>query len=77
LISERNAPRYLKEMNFSYKRYRYSLKKKHDQEAFERAGPVIEALGRLDCEQQCELLYLDESGFILDPPSQYGWASIG
>jgi transposase len=26
-ISERTATRYLKEMNFSYKRYRYSLKK--------------------------------------------------
>jgi transposase len=74
-ISERTATRYLKEMNFTYKRYRYSLKKRN-QEAFERASKVIGALGRLDHARQCELLYFDESGFSPNPPVQYGWSQI-
>ena len=38
-ISEDTAVRYLKEMNFSYKRYRYSLKKRN-QTVFEHAAKV-------------------------------------
>jgi len=38
---------------------------------------VIDALSRLDHEQQCELLYFDESGFSPNPPVQYGWGKIG
>jgi transposase len=38
---------------------------------------VIGALGRRDHEQQCELLYFDESGFSPNPPVQYGWTQIG
>jgi hypothetical protein len=34
-------------------------------------------LSRLDHEQQCELLYFDESGFSPNPPVQYGWGKIG
>ena len=75
-ISENIAVPYLKEMNFSYKRYRYGLKKRN-QKAFERARSVIEELGRLDHEHQCELLYFDESGFSPNPPMQYGWPWIG
>jgi hypothetical protein len=63
-------------MNFSYKRYRYGLKKS-SQEAFERASRVIAELGLFDREQQCELLYFDESGFSPNPPVQYGWTRIG
>lgn len=59
-ISENTAVRYLKEMNFSYKRYLYALKK-CKQMVFERASEVIGELGRLDREQRCALLYFDES----------------
>jgi hypothetical protein len=45
--------------------------------AFERARKVISSLARLDHEQQCELLYFDESGFSPNPPVQYGWGKIG
>jgi len=61
-ISESTAARYLKEMRFTYKRCRYSLKKRN-QEAFEYASKVIVVLSRLDHEHRCELLYFDESGF--------------
>lgn len=44
-ISQNTGVRYLEEMNFSYKRYRYGLKKPN-QKAFERAGTVIGELGR-------------------------------
>ena len=40
------------------------------------AGRVC-AWPALDREQQCDLLYFDESGFSLNPPIQYGWTSIG
>ena len=38
---------------------------------------MIGALARLDHEQQCELLYFDESGFSPNPPVQYGWGKTG
>lgn len=38
---------------------------------------MIGALRQLDCEQRCELLYFDESGFSPNPPVQYGWPQIG
>lgn len=38
---------------------------------------MIEKLGQLDREQQCKLLYFDESGFSPNPPVQYGWTRIG
>lgn len=38
---------------------------------------MIGALGRLDREHRCELLYFDESGFSPNPPVQYGWTRIG
>jgi hypothetical protein len=63
-------------MDFTYKRYRYSLKK-GSQDAFERASRVIGGPARLDREHQCELLYFDESGFSPNPPVQYGWTRIG
>ena len=38
---------------------------------------MIGALAGLNQEQQCELLYFDESGFSPNPPVQYGWSRIG
>jgi hypothetical protein len=56
-ISESTAVRYLRGMKFTFKRYRYSLKKRN-REAFDRADQVIGRLGQLDLEHGCELLYL-------------------
>lgn len=39
------------------------FKKKRNQGAFEHTSQVSDTLSRLDHEQQCELLYIDESGF--------------
>ena len=75
-ISESTAKRYLKEMNFTYKRYRYGLKKRN-QVALERAREVINALAKLENEQRCELLYFDESGLSPNPSVQHGWGRIG
>lgn len=60
-ISESTAKRYLKQMPFTYKRYRYSLKKGEIKRR-SNAGKVIDTLAQLDQEQGCELLYFDESG---------------
>lgn len=48
-----------------------------NQEAFEHASKVIGALAGLDQEQQCKLLYFDESGLNPNFPVQYGWSRIG
>lgn len=58
-ISKSMAKRYLEEMNFMYKRYRYSLKK-WNQEAFEYATKVIDTLAQLDHEERCRLMCFDE-----------------
>jgi hypothetical protein len=44
--------------------------------AFIQVRKVINGLARLDHEQQCELLYFDESGFSPNPSVQYGWGRI-
>jgi len=44
---------------------------------FEHANKAIDALSRLDHEQQREVLYIDESGFSPSPTVQYGWEKIG
>lgn len=38
---------------------------------------MIASLGQLAQEGQCDLMYLDESGFSPNPPVQYGWTRIG
>ena len=76
-ISPETAMRYLRRMAFSYKRYRYSLKKKHPVEAFGKARRIIGELKQLAHKGQCELLFFDESGFSPNPPVQSGWSPIG
>jgi DNA-dependent RNA polymerase auxiliary subunit epsilon len=61
-ISENTTVRYVKERNFSYNRYWYGLKKRNEK-TVEYVSKVIGKLGPLNYEQQCELLYFDESGF--------------
>ncbi len=72
-ISRSSLRRYLKRMNFSYKRCRLSLKEKRDERAFERGKGVVASLQAWAQAGQCELWYFDESGFSPNPPVQYGW----
>lgn len=74
-ISLATARRYLQEMKFSYKRYRYSLKK-HPAEAFGKATRVIGDSKQLARAEQCELLFFDESGFSQNPLIQSGWSAV-
>ena len=76
-ISRDSLKRYLKRMDFRYKRCRLSLKEKRDGNKFERAQGVMASLQAMAQAQQCELLYFDETGFSPNPPVQYGWMRIG
>lgn len=75
-ISESTLIRYLKKMDFTYKRCRYSFKKKRNEPDFERGSGVMASLAQFACLRQCELLYFDESGFSPNPPVQYSWTHV-
>lgn len=76
-LSRSSLRRYLKKMNFRYKRYRFSVKEKRDEQDFERGQQVMASLQAWAQTGQCELLYFDESGFSPNPPVQYGWTAVG
>ncbi|HSN23555.1 MAG TPA: IS630 family transposase [Methylomicrobium sp.] len=76
-ISESTLKRYLKQMSYTYKRCRYSLKKSRNEADFERGRAVIASLTQFARNEECELLYFDEAGFSPNPPVQYAWTPIG
>jgi transposase len=76
-ISRSSLRRYLKRMNFRYKRYRLSLKSKRNESEFEHGREIIASLQARAQAGQCELLYFDETGFSPNPPVQYGWTRVG
>lgn len=76
-ISESTAKTVPEGDRFHVQALSLQFKKKRDQKAFEHASKVIDAIAELDQEQQCKLLYFDESGFSPNPPVQYGWGKIG
>lgn len=76
-VSRATVRRCLKRMRWSYKRCRLSLKDKRDEEAFRQGQGVIASLEAMAQAGQCDLLYLDETGFGPNPPVQYSWTPIG
>ncbi len=76
-ISRSSLRRYLKRMNFRYKRYRLSLKSKRNESNFEHGREILASLEARAQAGQCELLYFDETGFSPNPPVQYGWTRVG
>ncbi len=76
-LSRSSIRRYLRRMNFRYKRCRLSLKGKRDDAEFERATGIMASLQSMAENGTCDLLYFDEAGFSPNPPVQYGWTRIG
>lgn len=76
-ISRSSLRRYLKRMGFRYKRYRLSLKSKRNESQFEHGREIIASLQARAQAGQCELWYVDETGFSPNPPVQYGWTRVG
>ncbi len=56
-----------------WKRTRYSLKKKRDEQAFEKARQEIEQLVERDQKGEIELAYVDEAKFMPQPPNRSAW----
>jgi transposase len=67
----------LKEMGYTWKRTRYSLKKKRDQNRFEEAQVEINDLIKQAQTGEIELAYIDEAGFAPQPPNRSAWGKEG
>ncbi|WP_321900125.1 IS630 family transposase [Paraburkholderia heleia] len=67
----------LKRNSFSFKRNRYALKKKRNEEAFTMKQATLEKLQQAAREDAVRLLYLDEAGFHGSPPVQRSWSPRG
>ncbi|MGY6256867.1 IS630 family transposase [Paraburkholderia fungorum] len=62
---------------FPYKRGRYSLKKKRDEQEFAVKADTLSKLQQATRDGACRLIYFDQSGFSASPPVQRGWSPIG
>ena len=74
LISRKSLSRYAKRFNFSWKRFRRSLRQKRDEQAFRLAQ---EELAELLEEPGLDVVYFDEAGFSLKGVVPYGWLKVG
>jgi transposase len=66
-----------KQAGLVWKRVRKSLRKKRNQEKFDRSKKVIEELIQQHQEHEIDLCYFDESGFTLEPCIPYAWQQKG
>ena len=60
-----------------WKRVRKSLRKKRNQEEFDRSKEKIEGFIQQHQEGEIDLCYFDESGFTLEPCVPYAWQQTG
>lgn len=73
-ISRKSLSRYAKKFNLSWKRFRRSLRKKRDEQAFRLAQ---EELAELLEEPGLDVVFFDEAGFSLKGVVPYGWLPVG
>jgi transposase len=66
-----------KQAGLVWKRVRKSLRKKRNQEDFDRSKEEIEKLIQQHKENEIDLCYFDESGFTLEPCVPYAWQQTG
>ena len=69
--------RFLKKLGYSWKRFRKSLKKKQNEEDYEKKSATLKQLIELDKSGYIDLRFGDESGFNLEGYIPYGWQPIG
>jgi transposase len=73
-ISRDSLRRYARRFRLSWHRFRRSLRKKREEQAFRLAQ---EELAELLGEPRLDVVYFDESGFSLKGVVPYGWLPIG
>ena len=66
-----------KQAGLVWKRVRKSLRKKRNQEEFDRSKEKIEGFVQQHQEGEIDLCYFDESGFTLEPCVPYAWQQTG
>jgi len=69
--------RFLKRLGYSWKRFRKSLKKEQDQEAYEKKAAELKQLIDLYHSGYIDLFFADESGFNMIGYVPYGWQPKG
>ena len=69
--------RFLKRLGYSWKRFRKSLKKKQDQEEYEKKLAELKQLIQLYKSGYIDLYFADESGFNMEGYIPYGWQPKG
>ena len=67
----------LRREDFSFKRNRYVLQEKRNEEHFQLKADTLGKLGCAAREGQCRLCYLNEAEFRAAPPVQRGWSPRG
>lgn len=65
----------LKSQGITYKRARYSLKKR-DSRTFAKKSALLDKLKDEVPPEHYRLVYFDETGFAASPPIQYGWGPV-
>lgn len=66
-----------KRLGYVWKRTRYSLKKKRDEQRFKQAERDIAELIAQAQAGEIELAYVDEAGFAPQPPNRSAWTKSG
>jgi len=69
--------RFLKRLGYSWKRFKKSLKKKQDQEEYEKKASELKQLIDLYHSGYIDLFFADESGFNMVGYVPYGWQPKG
>ena len=65
--------RFLKRLGYCWKRLRKSLKKKQNEEEYQRKAGALKQLIELYKADYIDLRFADESGFNLEGYLPYGW----
>ena len=76
-ITRHILKRFLKRLGYSWKRFRKSLKKKQNQEEYERKAAELKQLIELYKSGYIDLYFADESGFNMVGHVPYGWQPKG
>ena len=76
-VSREMLRRFLKRLGYSWKRFRKSLKKKQNEEEYQRKVEELKQLIDLYKADYIDLRFADESGFNLEGYLPYGWQPKG
>jgi transposase len=77
IVSKKTLQRALKELDFTFRRVRRSLRDQQDPVKYAEKKAELEMLKSLELENRIKLYYMDESGFSLTPNIPSAWQKKG